>query len=403
MSKDEAFNMRLIANSTLNGFGNGGEGISLQIASDGRRVLWIAHESALTNFTGVDVSDPKQPLVICQTQLPHNRVRSNSLEVTDDILAVAYQTAVHGERPAGIELFDIADPASPKSISFFDRSGPHSRGVHALWFVDGEYIHCTSGSADFTPRNSKDDQVYTIVDVRDPSKPMEVARWWYPGTMEGEDTIPPPRHPQFDSGFRMHNTNVYPDRPDRAYLGCLDGGTPILDISDPAKPTLISNWNPHPPYPGFCHTALPLLSRDLLIVADECVRNNGVDWPKLTWVVDIRDETNPISISTFPMPPVEDHGRRGGRYGSHNLHENRPGPAFRSDTIIFATFFNGGVRAYDTSNPFQPKEIASYVPAAPNGAPTGAIQINDVYVDEKAIVYAIDRHIGGLYVLEADI
>ena len=103
------------------------------------------------------------------------------------------------------------------------------------------------------------------------------------------------------------------------------------------------------------------------------------------------------------MPPVEEHGRRGGRYGSHNLHENRPGSAFRSDTIIFATFFNGGVRAYDTSNPFQPKEIASFVPAAPEDAPTGAIQINDVYVDENAVVYAIDRHVGGLYVLEADI
>ncbi len=403
MGKDEAFNMRLIAHDDLKGFGNGGEGMSMQVASDGRRVMWIAHESAPTNFTGVDVTDPRSPRVICQTQLPHNRVRSNSLEVTGDIMAVAYQTAVHGEQPAGVELFDIADPEKPKSISFFDRSGPHSRGVHQLWFVDGEYVHCTSGAADFTPRNPKDDQIYTIIDVRDPSAPSEVGRWWYPGTMEGDDAPAPSRHPQFDSGFRMHNTNVYPDRPDRAYLGCLDGGTAILDISDMSNPELISNWNPHPPYPGFCHTALPLLERDLLIVADECVRDNGADWPKLTWVVDARDETNLVPISTFPMPPVEEFGSRGGRYGSHNLHENRPGPAFRSDTIIFATFFNGGVRAYDTSNPFQPKEIASYVPAAPEGARAGSIQINDVYVDEHAIVYIIDRELGGLYILEADI
>ncbi len=41
MSKDEAFNMRLIAHDDLNGFGNGGEGMSLQVAGDGRRVLWI--------------------------------------------------------------------------------------------------------------------------------------------------------------------------------------------------------------------------------------------------------------------------------------------------------------------------------------------------------------------------
>jgi hypothetical protein len=61
---DEAFNMRLIAQDDLGGFGNGGEGMSLQVAADGRRVMWIAHESAPTNFTGVDVTDPRKPKVI---------------------------------------------------------------------------------------------------------------------------------------------------------------------------------------------------------------------------------------------------------------------------------------------------------------------------------------------------
>ena len=63
MGKDEAFNMRLIAHDDLNGFGNGGEGMSMQVAGDGRRVLWIAHESAPVNFTGVDVTDPRKPRV----------------------------------------------------------------------------------------------------------------------------------------------------------------------------------------------------------------------------------------------------------------------------------------------------------------------------------------------------
>jgi hypothetical protein len=33
----------------------------------------------------------------------------------------------------------------------------------------------------------------------------------------------------------------------------------------------------------------------------------------------------------------------------------------------------------------------------------GATQINDVYVDENAIVYAVDRHAGGLYILEMNL
>ena len=90
-------------------------------------------------------------------------------------------------------------------------------------------------------------------------------------------------------------------------------------------------------------------------------------------------------------------------YGAHNMHENRPGPAFRSDTLIFGTYFNGGVRVHDISDPFQPKEVAYFVPEAPKGNPSGAIQINDVYVDENEIVYAADRFSGGLYVLEADL
>jgi hypothetical protein len=42
------------------------------------------------------------------------------------------------------------------------------------------------------------------------------------------------------------------------------------------------------------------------------------------------------------------------------------------------------------------------MPPAPACAPTGTIQINDVFVDERGIVYAVDRHIGGLYILEMD-
>ena len=77
--------------------------------------------------------------------------------------------------------------------------------------------------------------------------------------------------------------------------------------------------------------------------------------------------------------------------------------AWRSDDLILATFFNGGLRVYDMANPFQPQEVAYFVPGAPALSPKGSVQINDVYVDENAVVYAIDRHVGGLYVLEADI
>ena len=397
-----ALNMRLIAHHELQGFGGIGEGMALQLTRDGRRILWLAHESAPKNFTGVDVTDPRQPRVVVQTELPHTKVRSNSLDVVGDVMAVAYQTQKPGLTPAGFDLFDVGVPEQPKLISHFDASGPYSRGVHALWFVDGEYVHMASGAADFQPRHPFDDQFYRIVDVRNPSRPAEIGRWWLPGTREGDSAPAPQRlDPKFDAGFRAHNTNVFPQRPDRAYVGYIDGGALILDIADKAHPRLVGRWQNSPPFNGFTHTVLPLFERNLLIVSDECIKDNGFDWPKLVWVLDARTESNPVPISTLPPAPHAAFVRRGGRFGAHNLHENLPVPtSWTSDQNVIGTFFNAGVRAYDIGDPFQPREVAYFVPGAPARAPSGAIQLNDVYVDERRIVYTVDRFVGGLYILE---
>ena len=393
--------MRLLAHHDLDGFGNCGEGMAIQLAPGGRRVLWLAHESAPKNVTAVDVTDPRKPAVVVQTELPHGDMRSNSLDVVGNLLVVAYQVSRPGLTPAGFEIFDVSDPAKPRSVTLFDASGPASRGVHHLWFVDGSYVHIAGGAADFTPRNPKDDQFYRIVDVRDPTRPREVGRWWLPGTRDGDAEPPPVRHARMDSGFRAHNTNVYPRRPDRAYLGYLDGGAIVLDISDMARPRMLSRWDYHPPFPGFTHTVLPLFEPQLLIVTDESIADGAADWPKLVWVVDGRDESNPVPIATCPLRAPDDFAHRGGRYGAHNLHENRPAPgSWISETVIVGSFFNGGVRAYDVSNPYRPEEVAFYVPDAPRRSRAGAVQINDVFVDERGIVYAVDRLTGGLYIIE---
>jgi hypothetical protein len=226
-----------------------------------------------------------------------------------------------------------------------------------------------------------------------------------PGTRKGDSAPPPVRHtaPAIDKGFRAHNTNVYPQRPDRCYLGYIDAGMYIMDISDKANPKPISHWDNSPPYTGFTHTIVPLFDRGLLIASDESTENNAKDWPKLIWVLDARDERNPVPISTCPLPSPDAYKSRGGRFGAHNIHENVPLPtSWHSDQIVIGTFFNGGLRAYDISNAYQPKEIATFIPPAPPLSPAGSIQLNDVFVDERKIVYTVDRHVGGLYILEMD-
>src|SRR5258708_35360239 len=120
--------------------------MSLQETQDGRRMMWLAHEGPPKNFTGVDVADPRKPKVVVQTDLPHNRVRSNSLEVCGDVMAVGYQALEPGLKRPGFELFDVSTPENPKSISFFDCSDPHSPGVQQVWVVAGRFGHFPSGA-----------------------------------------------------------------------------------------------------------------------------------------------------------------------------------------------------------------------------------------------------------------
>jgi len=403
----EATGMRLIGHDDLAGRGNVGEGIGLRRAG-GRRTLYLAHESAPLSYSVVDVTDPRRPSLVEQTTLPHHGLRSNSLAVVDDLMVVCYQegTGWRGPRlrPVGLEVFDLGrDPHHPRSIGFWDASGPASRGTHCVWFVDGRFAYVSTGTADSRPTHPRDDQFVVILDLADPARPVEVGRWWLPGTQEGDGADPPERHPRFDHGFRAHNVNVYPERPDRAYCGYIDGGVVILDIADRSRPRLVSRLDYHPPLPGFTHTTVPLFGRGLLAVTDEAVRDGGADWPKPLWLMDISVETNPTILGTAPLP-VEELRHRGGRVGAHNLHENDPADAaWRSDDVVVGAFFNGGVRAYDVRDPFHPREIAHLIPAAPPGSPAGAAQVNDVFVDELGLVYAVDRFTGGLYVIEADL
>jgi hypothetical protein len=54
-------------------------------------------------------------------------------------------------------------------------------------------------------------------------------------------------------------------------------------------------------------------------------------------------------------------------------------------------------------DPYAPREVAYYVPPTPQGSSVGAAQINDVFVDDRGIVFAVDRHAGGLYALEMSV
>ena len=128
----------------------------------------------------IDVTKPEDPKVVTQIPVEDKHLRCNSLGLAGTTLVVAHQTDKPGQPGAGINVYDVADPANPKPLSHFDTSGPHSRGVHYLGMPNAPYAYLSTGAKDFTPHNQLDDQFLMIVDLSDPAHPKETGRWWLP-------------------------------------------------------------------------------------------------------------------------------------------------------------------------------------------------------------------------------
>ncbi|MDY4350378.1 LVIVD repeat-containing protein [Pectobacterium brasiliense] len=290
---------------------------------------------------------------------------------------------------AGLRIFDISTPDKPREISFLPLDGI---GIHRIWYVGGRWAYVSALLDGYS------DYIFLTIDLADPQHPEVAGRYWLPGMHSaGGETASWPEGKR----YALHHAIISGDT---AYGSWRDGGLTLLDVSDRTNPQLISHRNWSPPFGGGTHTALPLPDRDLLIVLDEAVLDNQEDGEKLIWVFDIREPSNPVSIATFPQPKEADYVKKGAHFGPHNLHENRPG-SFISSSLIFATYQNAGVRAYDISNPYQPKETGALVPAAPArmvdkrpGRPQ-IIQSCDVFVDADGIIYSTDYN-AGLSIIE---
>jgi hypothetical protein len=400
----DAKNMRIVGHNELNGNGDGGEGLALHQYADGRRILFLAHESEPMCFSVVDVTKTSAPVVVTQVPIVSKDIRCNSLGVSGTTLVVAHQTNKVGLPNAGMRVYDISNPSKPTEVAFFDTSGPYSNGVHYVTFIDG-YAYLTTGAKDFESVIPSDRQFFMIVDVRNPRQPKEVGRWWIPGTRKG-DTEAPPARPKANSSFRMHSALVSPERPDRAYIGWVDAGVIILDIADKAHPKFVSRTTWYPPDAGFAHTLMPIPDRNLAIVTEEASDEKCVDGPKVMRTLDISDEKKPRQLAVFPEAPNRAELCKEGRYGAHNIHQNQPGPFSRQlKQTVVASLFNGGVRIYSIADPKKPEEIGYLIPTAPPGNKfdrykADRIFLNDVFVDEKGVIYTNDRLTGGLYILE---
>jgi hypothetical protein len=389
----ESKNMRLIGHCDLDGEGEGS-----QLIRHGD-YLYVAHMNPVGTSI-VDVSDPTKPRLVGRLPMPNSATHGHKVQIVGDVLAVNWEhynwrrgpgapSASDMEKTVGVKFYDISNPLDPKSISFFYTGG---HGAHRNWYADEKYLYASVWAEGYRER------ILVIVDVSDVSNPREAGRWWLPGMWaEGGEQLPE----GFPSGLRYGLHHAIVDK-DRAYIGCLDAGVSVVDVSDRGQPRTVGRWQLPFDDAHNTHTVLPLPERKLLIATEEGSDHAVIRYQKhlkrdgarsYVRVIDVSDETQPTELSQFPFP----EGYEGEWPGPHNLHENRPN-SFSSEQVIYSAHFNAGVRVVDISNAREPREVAWYVPETPEGQTE--IAINDVYVDENELVYISDRLGGGIYILE---
>jgi hypothetical protein len=368
----EIHGLRLLGQCDLNGRGDG-----MQLMTRGA-YLYVGHMQPGRGTSILDVSDPRAPRQV--GKLPdYAGTWSPKVQIAGDLMLVNYELRGAGQSErAGLAIHDISRPEAPREIAYLPI--PH-HGVHRMWWTGGRYAYLSAIPEGFNAR------MLMVVDLADPEHPREAGRWWLPGTREGE--------PQDWPEGRKHNVHHPVVYGDRAYLGCWDAGMKVLDVSNVAAIREVGGVNWPAEQGGHTHTAMPLPGRGLCVVTDEATADDCQEVTKHVRVVSLADERNPRVLSTFPVPQG-DYCARGGRFGPHNVHEHRPG-AYVDENLIFVTYYNAGLRVVDISDAAAPREVAWFVPDAPQGQ--RSCQINDVYVTPEGIIYVSDRVNGGIWTL----
>ena len=298
-------NFKLLAHHVLDGFGGMGEGMSVQIAPDGRRIIWLAHESAPKNFTAVDVSDPRKPKVV----LPDRSAAATCARTRWRPAATSWRSPTRPRRTGR------SPPASSCSTSRCRRSRSRSRSSTAR-AAFARRAPALVLRRRIRPHGVGRGGLRADASARRPVLPLHRRAQ----SVEAGRSRPlvDAGHAQGDNVSRRRRairstratarTTPTSIRSARTAATSPTSTAACTCSTFPTRRTRRRSrrWTNSPPYTGFMHTVVPLFDRGLMLVTDESTENNAKDWPKLVWMLDARDETNLVPIATCPLP---DHTR----------------------------------------------------------------------------------------------
>lgn len=307
---------------------------------------------------------------------------AEKLGVEESDIAVLEEAQARGYDGGGFRVWDIRDPTDPKLLSYVRT---HGFGTHRF-DMDENYAYISTEMEGYVGN------ILVIYDLADPTAPREVGRWHNPGQHVAAGETPTCK----GYSHRLHHAMRCGDEFWAAYW---HAGLRVLDASDLSQPTLLGSYRWPDAIPEPTHTVMPLENlidgRRYAVAIDEEHSHRPGRLHGFIWVMDVTDlnAMEPIAAWDLSERACPWAGQPGVRFGAHQYREKL------DSTRLYATWFAGGLRVLDLSDPFEPQEIAHYMPVLPEGA---APQSNDVDVGPDGRIYLLDRNTG-LDILEMTI
>lgn len=390
------------------------------------KYAYIGHMDPPDGTTILDISNPADPKIVSQITLPDNYSHSHKVRVVGDLMFTNHEqfnrhfvrkgdalpdarnklqsslgraptdeelaaelggvkapdiatldaARERGYGDGGFCIHDISDRANPKLLC---HKKTYGFGVHRF-DVDENYAYMSTEMEGYIGN------ILVVYDYSDPTDPKEVSRWSMPGQHLAGGETPTWR------GYRnrLHHAMRVGDE---FWASCWHAGLRVIDASDIGNLKTIGEYDYHPPIPEPTHTVLPLQQtidgRRIAVVVDE--EHSGKDAGQLhgfMWTLDVTDLKDIRPLAIWDLSEMDSPYSRapGGRFGAHQFREKL------DSTLVYLTWFAGGLRIVDVADPARPREAGFYIPEPINGFPSP--QSNDVDVDENGLIYLLDRNAG---------
>jgi hypothetical protein len=357
----------------------------------------------------VDISKPSAPR---QVGIIPAHKGSTQRELRADVglgllVVEDYSTSIGGASTTysgnDLQTYDISkDCTKPKLLSTYDYGvrAPHE------FFLWKDPKHPGRVLAYVTHAFYAPD--LTVIDLTDPTAPKLVSAFMLPQEVaSGSTDVVGTQNP----ASYIHSIAVSDDGT-RAYVGNWDYGTFVADTSglaDPAGVPVIRPLSPLPlDYGANVHGNVPIPGRPYGVMVQEEYANAGRSCP-FGWlrIADMTDPANLKLAGQYKLPENDCPKAEAANatFSSHNQTN------FPSVTLL--TWYSGGLRAVDTTDPNKPVETGVFVPKATLDAPverdtrlffsgnkndrrTGAMWSYPVV--QNGLIYVVDIDLG-LYIL----